>query len=353
MSKLQVFTEGTATAKVVADSVYKKSRLISIEVEFPRPYLAEFNTHRIFTRNSASSRAIPVWKRLRMCFDRPYVPASFGRNKGGMQASTSLSTADQANTAANWLVGRDIAAIQAYCLTGGRAQIMQDSKNHPEALIICDRIEEGLMHEYPDVAKRFTVLAEPLHKQHANRPLELYSFHTVIVTSSNWRNFMGLRVSKMAQPEAQDFGIAIARAIMASTPNELEFGEWHLPYIRQDDRDELKDQMQLVRISCGRCARTSYLTHDGVRSYEEDLRLAEKLQQDGHMSPLEHPATPNRYSSKHLSGNFSARWTQYRQTLPNENDFLKNVKPEDLLLGCRNDEALAAFITNYKEPEEI
>lgn len=71
------------------------------------------------------------------------------------------------------------------------------------------------------------------------------------------------------------------------------------------------------------------------------------------MSPLEHPATPNRYLSKHLSGNFSSRWIQYRQTLSNENDFLKNVKPEDLLLGCRNDEALATFIAKYEEPEEI
>jgi hypothetical protein len=240
MSEPKVFTERTATAKVVADSTYKKSRLVSVEVEFPRPYLAEFNTHRIFTRNSASSRAIPVWKRLRMCLERPYVPASFGKNQGGMQAGESLGAADQQNTASNWLLGRDISAMQAYCLAGGRKQILAAAKNHPDAIELCDRVEDGLMKEYPEISRRLVTLEEALHKQHANRPLELYSFHTVIVTSSNWRNFMGLRVSKMAQPEAQDFGIAIARAIMNSQTTELEVGQWHLPYVRQVPLSDLK-----------------------------------------------------------------------------------------------------------------
>lgn len=345
--------EGSASAHVVADSIYKRSRLVSVEVEFPRPYLAEFNTHRIFSRNSASSRAIPVWKRIAMCLERPYVPASFGKNQGRMQTGAALGVADQLNTATNWLIGRDIAVIQAYCLTGGRPQIIAAAKNSPIATALCDQVEDVLMKEYPDIGRKLVTLEEASHKQHANRPLELYSFHTVIVTSSTWRNFMGLRVSKMAQPEAQDFGIAISRAIMNSKPEELELGEWHLPYIRQDDRDEVKDWMKLVRISCGRCARTSYLTQDGIRSHEEDLRLTDKLQTDGHMSPIEHPGTPNQYMSRHLAGNFSSRWIQYRQTLPNEHDFLKNVKPEDLLIGCRNDNALAEFIAKYEEPEEI
>jgi hypothetical protein len=290
---------------------------------------------------------------MKMALERPYVPASFGKNQGGMQAGATLGETDRLNTAINWLIGRDIAVMQAYALTGGRQQIMAAAKDNEEARALCDKIEDGLMKEYPDMARRFGILEESLHKQHANRPLELYSFHTVIVTSSQWRNFMGLRVSMMAQPEAQDFGIAIARAIMASRPRDIELGQWHLPYIRQEDRDEISNEEILVRVSCGRCARTSYLTHDGIRSHEEDLRLAEKLQKDGHMSPLEHPATPSQWRNSKRSGNFSHRWTQYRKTLPNEADFLKNVKQEDLLLGCRNDTALMNFILNYEETQEV
>jgi hypothetical protein len=71
------------------------------------------------------------------------------------------------------------------------------------------------------------------------------------------------------------------------------------------------------------------------------------------MSPLEHPGTPNRHRSKHLCGNFSDRWIQYRKTLKNEGDFLQNVTAEDLLLGCRGDEKLMNFIINYEEPQSI
>ncbi len=346
--ELTVWTEGTASAKVVADSIYQGSRLVSVEVEFPRAYLAEFNTHRQFSRNSASSRAIPVWKRLKMALERPYIPSSFGKNKAGMQAGESLSTNDQEKMAKSWLAGRDFAAIQAYCLAGGRKEILQAAKNNPDAILLCNRINE-LMDKYPDVAQAMPVLDESLHKQHANRPLELYSFHTVIVTSSYWRNFFGLRPSKNAQPEAQDFGIAIARAIMHSTPTELKIDEWHLPYVREEDRKEEQEWLKLARISCGRCARTSYLTHDGIRSHAADLELVDGLQGNGHMSPFEHAGTPNASRDKRLCGNFSSFWIQYRKLLQNENDFLKNTSKEDLLIGCRGDEALTNFILAYQE----
>lgn len=343
-----IFTEGTASAKVIADSRFRKSRLISIEVQFPRPYLAEFNTHRIFSRNSASSRAIPVWKRLIMALERPYIPASFGKNRAGMQAGETLNMKDQERAVANWLAGRDVAVIQSYGLAGGRGEILHAAKAHPDAIALCNRIEYCLMPEYRDVSLRFSMLDEALHKQHANRPLELYSFHTVIVTSSGWGNFLGLRASTNAQPEAQDFGIAIGRAIMNSDPTDLVPGEWHLPYVDEDDRKEESDIDKLVRISCGRCARTSYLTHEGIRSREEDLRLTDGLQKNGHMSPLEHPGTPNKRNNPKLCGNFSHYWIQYRKTQESEGDFRRRLSKEDMLLGCRNDEALANFILTYE-----
>ncbi len=104
-------TVGSASAKIVADSSFEGSRLVSIEIEFPRPFLAEFNTHCRFSRNSASSRAIPVWKRMIALLERPYVPNSFGVNKGGMQAGEDLSFADQQAVVSNWLFGRDTALI--------------------------------------------------------------------------------------------------------------------------------------------------------------------------------------------------------------------------------------------------
>ena len=126
----EAMVEGSASAKIICDSIYRGSRLVTVEVEFPRPYLAEFNTHKTLSKNSASSRAMPVWKRMITVMNRPYVPNSFGVNKAGMQAEVDLSDSDKAKAIHNWLTGRDIALIQAYYLVGGSGQILKDSKNH-------------------------------------------------------------------------------------------------------------------------------------------------------------------------------------------------------------------------------
>jgi thymidylate synthase ThyX len=213
---------------------------------------------------------------------------------------------------------------------------------------LCSRIED--MTKAYGITDMFSALDQGLHKQHANRVLEPYAFHTVIVSSSYWRNFFGLRDSCNAQPEAQDFGIACTRAMMMSVPNELSLGEWHLPYIRKEDRQEEKDQMILARVSAGKCARTSYLTHDGVRALEKDIELADSLQKNGHMSPFEHVARPfERGDPKNSHGNFSPVWMQFRKILSHEDDFTKVVSREELLLGCRGDEALADFILSLRE----
>ena len=288
-----LYRENQATAKMLCDSIFKRSRLCSIEVEFPRPYLAEFNTHTRFSRNSASSRAIPVWKRLIAILANPYIPNSFGANKAGMQAGEILSGSDKEKAIANWLVGRDIAVIQAAFLSGGYSAIMEAATKagkHDDGLVLCVEIKE-LVRKY-NFGKHLYEQDQGLHKQHANRPLEAYAFHTVIVTSSYWRNFFGLRASTKAQPEACDFGVAIARAMMNSAPAELEIGQWHLPYIRVEDRAEVTDQLMLARASAGKSARTSYLTQDGIRAIMKDFELADGLSTDGHMSPFQHPARP-------------------------------------------------------------
>jgi hypothetical protein len=343
--------EISAVAKVICDSIFQGSRLTSVEVEFPRPYLAEFNTHTRFSRNSASSRAMPVWKRLLAVLERPYVPNSFGANKPGMQAKESLSEEDQKSAVSNWLVGRDIAVIQAYYLAGGKKEIMTaciKTGNQEQGEWLCTAIEE-LVRKYGMTSFLFKQ-DQGLHKQHANRVLEPYAFHTVIVTASHWRNFFGLRASTKAQPEANDFGIAIAKAMMASTPQELHVGQWHLPYVRQEDLDEISDMLVLARASSGKCARTSYLTHDGVRAISKDLELATDLQKSGHMSPFQHPARPREDGDADGSwGNYSPVWTQYRKLIDNEGDFTKLINREELLLGCRGDQELCDFILSLTE----
>ncbi len=345
-------TEGLAKAKVICDSSYQGSRLVTVEVEFPRLYLAEFNTHTRFSRNSASSRAIPVWKRLRAVLDRPYVPASFGTNKSGMQAGEALSESDQENAMKNWLFGRDIAVIQAFFLAGGHQEFLPAAEKAgylAEVEVMIAQIEK-LVESYQFAPHVFRQ-DRGLHKQHANRVLEPYAFHTVVVTATHWRNFFGLRASGNAQPEAQDFGIALAKAIMVNTPVELSPGEWHLPYIQQEDRYEVPyDRLLLANASSGKCARVSYLTHDGVRSLGSDVSLALGLQKSGHMSPFQHVARPRQEDDpSDAHGNYSPVWTQYRKLLPDEGDYSKLISKEELVAGCRGDQVLADFILSYPE----
>ena len=146
--KTQLYTphhEVSAIAKMICDSVFGGFRLCSVEVEFPRPYLAEFNTHSRIARNSASSRAIPVWKRLLAILSRPYIPNSFGTNKAGMQAGEFLSGSDQEKAVANWLVGRDIAVVQAFFLAGGHKEILEASQKAgklEEGQALCLQVDE-------------------------------------------------------------------------------------------------------------------------------------------------------------------------------------------------------------------
>lgn len=271
-------------ARILKDSVGPNGvRLTSLEVTFPRIVLAEFNTHRMFSRNSASSRAIPVKTMLARVMADPFVPIYWGENQKGMQAASELGPEAQRLAVKNWMRARNV------------------------AVSIVKRLQK------PDIN---------LHKQIANRLLEPFMFHTVIVSSTEWTNFFALRDHKDAQPEIR-FAAALMRDVMdASTPTLLSPGDWHLPLV--DDYDHLLGegftQDQLVRICVGRCTRVSYLTHDGKRDPQADLDLAARLQISGHMSPFEHAAQCLTEHETQWSGNFRG-WLQYRKTLPNESVF--------------------------------
>ena len=294
-------------AKIVADSISESGiRLTTMEITFPRSVLSEFNTHRAFSRNSASSRAIPVEKQLKRVQEEPFIPDYWGANQSGMQAHQEIDTHSRPAAISLWLKARDHAL---YC------------------------------------AKTLHELG--VHKQTVNRLLEPFMWHTVIVTATDWSNFFALRANPDAQPEIRTIAEMMMDAYSSSTPKLVSRGEWHLPFIQPDEYDGVFEFSETARkVSSARCARVSYLTHDGLRDHGKDLELYERLVSGGHMSPLEHVATPHYTeqdrvefaasdgfecgqttfkSSSVMIGNFRG-WKQLRKFIPHEDDFGKVSK---------------------------
>lgn len=292
-------------AKVLADSRSPAGhRLTTLEATFPRFVLAEFNTHRVFSRNSASSRAIPIAKQLRRVLEDPYVPIEFGSNQPGMQAGAPLEGRKRDTAEAEWLRARDDAVRRVLGLIVEPGEV--GAAADPSDLL--DRVE--------DATRRREVPPAWLnvHKQVANRLLEPFMWHTVIVTATEWENFLNLRCHPDAQPEIRLVAARMREAMATSEPAELDQDGWHLPLVRPEDRDEASLE-DLIKVSVGRCARVSYLTHDGRRDLAADIELHDRLIESGHMSPLEHPARP--LPDAEWSGNFRG-WRSYRKDIPNE-----------------------------------
>mgnify|MGYP001562057873 FL=1 len=286
--------------KVLADSLSPCGvRLTTMQVTFPRIVLAEFNTHRVFSRNTASSRANPVEKQIRKIEEDPFIPVYWGKNQKGMSADVELTPEEIEVEIQEWLADRNY---------------MVDSARR--------RMKRGV------------------HKQIANRPLEAYMWHTCIVSATEWANFFALRCHKDAQPEirviAEMMRAEYNRKYEITLPDgtvdevdhveSLTYGEWHLPLVTPEERIATEaldlDPLYWVKVSAGRCARVSYLTHDGRRAPEEDVALCDRLMSSGHMSPLEHPATPYPIGWEYMDypefcGNFRG-WTQYRKTILGE-----------------------------------
>lgn len=259
-------------AKIILDSVGPQGqRLTTMEVEFHRFVLAEFNTHRLFSRNSASSRAIPVAKQLKRIKEDPAIPLEWPQEQSGMQGGESLDVDQIQHCIDDWLHLRDQAVATA----------------------------ENLM-------------ATGVHKSVVNRILEPWMWHRVIVSSSDWQNFYAQRVSPLAQPEIRAVATMMLEAHEKSVPELVGMGEWHLPYITDEDFEECYERdIDPRSVSAARCARVSYLTHDGVRDLSADVTLFERLStaQPPHASPLEHVATPD--SVSHQLSNFTG-WNQLR-----------------------------------------
>ena len=166
-----------------------------------------------------------------------------------------------------------------------------------------------------------------IHKEVVNRLLEPFMWHTALVTGTEWANFFALRTHPKATAAFQVISKLMADAYKENNPMSLEEGDWHLPFIRVTDfMDVNGDVEKLKQISAGRCARVSYLTHEGKKDIEADIAIYKKLveRQTGdlsadpaHSSPLEHQAQA--LNNAHIaSGNFLG-WKQHRKTLKSEN----------------------------------
>jgi len=277
----------TITAKIVADSMSPDGiRLTTMLLRYPRCIHSEFMTHRVFSRNASSSRAIPVERLIKDVMDDPFVPLHWGANQRGMQATKEcdepvmLGLVNYGRVGA-WLVARDRAV---------------------------------------EVARSFSEAG--YHKQIVNRLLEPFSHINVVVTATEWSNFFALRAHPDAEPHIRLLAERMAEAQRGSEPEPLGWGDWHLPFVT-----EPTGTAQDILVSVARCARTSYLTHEGKPSTpEEDIKLAERLLGSVplHASPAEHQATPDRrteyppfWEAPRLHGNLVG-WVQYRKTLEGE-----------------------------------
>lgn len=269
-----------AYARVIADSITEDGhRLTTVEASCWRPVLAEQNTHRMLSRNSASSRAIPVSKTLdRYMYERIENPIVWPCEKPGMQGGAELSDEDLGDAVKFW---DDLG------LTVGQAV-------------------EKYIEDHPDPKTR-------LHKSLLNRWLEIGLWQTQIISGTSWDGYFWQRCHKDAEPHIKAMAEAIYQAMEESEPSPRLEGEWHLPYWAGNgghptdwtEASSKAEEMGLTplevakRCSTARCARVSYLTQSGERDLDEDLNLYARLttnrvgsEDPPHASPLEHIATP-------------------------------------------------------------
>lgn len=314
--------QNRATAKIVADSIGPHGiRLTTFQLRYWRPIHSELMTHRVFSRNAGSSRARPSLAIIEQVEQEPWGPIHWGSNKPGMQAGEELTgmTLDLAKS--DW----------------------QKAAKHAGA---CAR----------------EMLEKGLHKQVVNRVLEPYTYIDVLVTATDYANWFALRDHPDAQPEIQELAKLMKDEYTQGIPQEIHTGQWHLPFITDEDwkaaerycqigritRDmpSYREKLMVVlKVSTARCARVSYKAFDGkVAPIEKDIELHDQLlgKQPVHASPAEHQATPlgeiqmhtkpyarrdDPFGEKpqefHFYGEPSAwsnlrGWMQYRKTLPNE-----------------------------------
>ncbi|CAB5220945.1 THY1 Predicted alternative thymidylate synthase [uncultured Caudovirales phage] len=273
----------TIKAEVVKDSVSKSGkRITTFLLQYPRFIHSEFMTHRAFSRNSSSSRAIPFEKQVEAIRRDLAQPTEYRANKSGMQAGEALN----------------------------------------------ERVQNACQFLWKEAALKAIQFATDLHlfgvhKQYSSRILEPFMHITVVVTATDYDNFFALRYHEMAQPEIYELAAAMWEAYSGSKPTRRETGDWHLPFVDDDEYQSTKDNgediFRLIKKSVACCARTSYKNHDNSDvTDEQNEALYNRLlaSTPKHASPAEHQAIAA-HDAETRSGNFQG-WLQYRQALEDE-----------------------------------
>jgi thymidylate synthase ThyX len=290
-------------AKILKHSISDASiELITFEVNYPHAVHKDIMTHR-WARNFQSFRAVPPELLLdRLRNGEYFIPEVFGhRTKGMGQRNKPVEGQDA--------IDQKLAA-----------QVWQEH-----------------VFETIDRAERFLNMG--LAKQQVNFLLQDLCFIRGIITTTPWQleNFYGLRLAEnkdgdpVARPEVYKIAKMMEEVHLASSPTLVGYGNWHLPLVSDEELREASpkrnwDWEYWRMASVGRCARVSYLTHDGVRDPEKDIELYFQLLGNGHMSPFEHQGTPLEndvaWSERGMCGSFGYGWKQYRKFIPNESNFL-------------------------------
>lgn len=314
------------TADIILDSISPANkRLTTWVLTYPRFIHAEVMTHRVFSRNASSSRAIPIAKMLEAVKTNPAGPVFWGKNQSGMQANGEID-----DTISSFYRRKDWVDADGFIKT---ARLFNVTARKAAELDWLDARDGAITS-----AKKMIEVG--LHKQIANRLLEPWMHITVILSGTEYENFFSLRAHEDAQPEFQALANLMLEKYNASTPQSLNWNQWHIPFgdgldtkrilslecaplqqraFAPDATEEIINSHLLLErklaIATARCARVSYLNFEGKDDYEADIELAGHLSASGHWSPFEHCAKASLIASP---SNFDG-WMQYRKQFPTEN----------------------------------
>ena len=340
-------------AEIIADSLSPaNNRLTTYVLEYPRFVHAELMTHRVFSKNAASSRAIPIEKMIEQVQINPSLPVWWGKNQSGMQANEELDDVTKSEYLSDF--GQDdqkmiLSNVQG--LISGK--FIYNLTDREKAKKIWLEARDSAI-EY--VRKLNTI---GLHKQIANRILEPWFHIKIILSGTEFENFFALRVHKDAQPEIRELARQMLELYNASKPKKLKAGEWHIPF--GDNMDEAKIESLVEeaveshprkgqigglgdsikqdlkkKIAVARCARISYLNFEGKDDYAADIKLCDRLfgSVPRHLSPAEHVAMA--LADRNVwSGNFQG-FKQYRKFFAQENLTDDRVIKHDRLEGYKH-----------------
>lgn len=303
--------------EIIADSLNPVGdRLTTFILEYPRFIHAEVMTHRMFSKNAASSRAIPTEKIIEQVMNNPAMPVWWGKNQSGMQAKEELDNN----------------------IKEKRYNVLYNPYSYLDDMTDMEFCKDTWLKARDTAIKYVRTLNDVgLHKQIANRILEPWFNIRIILSGTEFGNFFALRAHPDAQPEFQALAYKMLEEYNKSEPKKLGAGEWHIPFSDKIDERKLKTLIEetnthtielggaaeyfdefKIKIAIARCARVSYLNYEGKDDYAADIKLCDRLfgNVPRHLSPTEHVAEAQ--SNSNFIGNFKG-WRQYRYFFNDQN----------------------------------